>query len=70
LILISANMDIGQGHCPEPQLETDRAQGLELLEEGVFKRPESLGGVLDEAEGAASNPPVCGLPHFVVVFCC
>jgi hypothetical protein len=75
LIFASTNMDIGPGHGPVP-LETDRAHGFELLEEGDL--PESLRGVLDvvtaavvdEAEGAASNPPVCGLPHFVVIFYC
>jgi hypothetical protein len=67
LIFASTNMDIG-GPVP---LETD----LLLEERGL---PESLGGVLagvtaavvGEAEGAASNPPVGGLPHCVVIFYC
>ena len=75
LILISANMDIDPGHGPMP-LGTDRAHCFELFEEGDL--PESLRGVLDgvpaavvgEAEGAASNPLVCGLPHCVVIFQC
>ena len=71
LMLVYANLDINIGPVP---LETDldAVHGYELLEEGY----KSLGSVLvtaavvGEAEGAASYPPVCGLPHCVVIFQC
>jgi hypothetical protein len=70
LMLVSANLDIDIG--PDPlETDLDAAHGFELLEEG----DKSLGSVLTaavvgEAEGAACNPPVCGLPHCVVIFQC
>ena len=71
LMLVYANLDIDIG--PEPlETDLDAVHGFELLEEGY----KSLGSVLvtaavvGEAEGAASYPPVCGLPHCVVIFQC
>jgi hypothetical protein len=74
LMLISANLDIESGHGPA-RFETDPAHFLELRLFAEGDLPGSLRGVMDAVPAAvvgeaASNPPVCGLPHCMVIFQC